>query len=168
VRAATQEKRALERAMRRAHLPHLERVAEVASREVPELAQKLVLKPNSRSQLAFRTAARGMAVEAEAQKELLVKYGLVEDVLADLVRMLDRFDALVSQGAAARQTHVGARAELQAVAEEVVQVVSVMDGHNRFRFMNEPELLAGWESASNVLAAPRGTAKPDDHVEPAA
>jgi len=168
VRAATAQKRELERAMRRAHLSHLERVAAVAAREAPELEQKLVLRPRSRSQLAFRTTARGMVAEAEGQKELLVKYGLVEDVLADLVRTLDRFDALVAQGSEARQAHVGARAELEAVADEVIQIVHVMDGHNRFRFMSDPELLAGWESASNVPAAPRRAAKPDDEVRPAA
>ena len=50
---------------------------------------------------------------------------------------------------------MGASAELKAVADEVVQVVNVMDGLNRYRFMNDAELLAAWESASNVLAAPR-------------
>jgi hypothetical protein len=30
-----------------------------------------------------------------------------------------------------------------------------MDGLNRYRFMNDAELLAAWESASNVLAAAR-------------
>jgi hypothetical protein len=32
-----------------------------------------------------------------------------------------------------------------------------MDGLNRLRFANEPELLAAWESASNVVQAPRST-----------
>lgn len=46
------------------------------------------------------------------------------------------------------------------MADEVVQIVNVMDGLNRFRFAKEGELLAAWESASNVLAAPRnGSAK---------
>ena len=50
---------------------------------------------------------------------------------------------------------MGASAELKAVADEVVQIVNVMDGLNRYRFMNDAELLAAWESASNVLATPR-------------
>ena len=36
-----------------------------------------------------------------------------------------------------------------------VQVVKLMDGLNRFRFAKDPELLAAWASASNVLATPR-------------
>ena len=155
VRAASARKAELRRAMRRAHLPHLAQVAKVAAREVPELAQKLVLRPGPTTYLAFRTAARGMAAEAQNQKEVLVKHGLVETVLDNLVQALDQFDAAMEQAAEGRQAHVGASAELKAVADEVVQVVNVMDGLNRYRFMNDAELLAAWESASNVLAAPR-------------
>jgi hypothetical protein len=155
VRAATARKLELRRAMRQAHLSHLAQVAKVAAREVPELAQKLVLRPGPTTYLAFRTAARGMAAEAQNQKEVLVKHGLVETVLDNLVQALDQFDAAVEQGAGGRQAHVGASAELKAVADEVVQIVNVMDGLNRYRFMNDAELLAAWESASNVLAPPR-------------
>ena len=120
--------------MRQAHLSHLAEVAKVAAKEVPELAQKLVLKPGTSTYLAFRTAARGMAAEAESQKEVLVKHGLVESVLVDLNQSLDQFDAAVDQGTAGRQAHVGASAELNAVADEIVQIVRVMDGLNRYRF----------------------------------
>jgi hypothetical protein len=169
VRAATVRKRELRQAMRKAHLAHLAQVARMAAREAPELAQKLVLRPGTRTYLSFRTAARGMAAEAQNQKELLVKYGLAETVLDNLAQALDRFDAAVESGGAGRQAHVGASAELQAVADEVVQIVRVMDGLNRYRFMTEPELLAAWESASNVLATPKsGTPKPVTGTEPPA
>ena len=47
------------------------------------------------------------------------------------------------------------------MADEILQVVRVMDGLNRLRFSNDPELLAAWESASNVVATPKnGTPKP--------
>ena len=92
VRAASARKAELRRAMRRAHLSHLAQVAKVAAREVPELAQKLVLRPGPTTYVAFRTAARGMAAEAQNQKEVLVKHGLVETVLDNLVQALDQFD----------------------------------------------------------------------------
>ncbi len=155
VRASTAQKRKLRRTMGRAHLSHLAQVAKVAARDMPELAQKLVLKPGTSTYLAFRTAARGMAAEARSQKELLVKHGLAESVLEDLTRALDQFDAAVEGGGSGRQAHVGASAELRSVADEVVQIIRVMDGLNRYRFMNDPELLAAWESASNILATPR-------------
>ena len=41
------------------------------------------------------------------------------------------------------------------VSEQVVQVVKVMNGLIRIRFGNQPETLAAWESASNVIAPGR-------------
>jgi hypothetical protein len=169
VRASTARKAELRRTLRKAHLSHVAQVAKVASREVPELAQKFVFKPGTTTYLAFRTAARGMAAEALNQKELLVKYGLAETVLDNLVLTLDHFDAAVENGAGARQAHVGASAELRAVADEIVQIVRVMDGLNRYRFLNDGELLAGWESASKVLTTSKnGTPKPDTGTTPPA
>lgn len=168
VRASTARKRELRVAMRKAHLAHLAKVARIAAREVPELAQKLTLRPGTRTYLAFRTAARGMAAEAQSRKEVLVKHGLAESVLVNLAQTLDQFDAAVESGVTGRQTHVGASAELQAVADEIFQIVQVMDGLNRYRFMNDLELLAVWDSASSVLAAPKTTPKPDGEIRPAA
>jgi hypothetical protein len=83
----------------------------------------------------------------------------------------------VEQGAAGRLAHVGASAELVVVADAGVQVVNVMNGLIRIRFGNQPELLAAWESAKNVLATPRpgetkpstdGTPPADGAVKPAA
>ena len=89
-----------------------------------------------------------------------MKHGLSEEVLSGLKVALDEFEGAVEQGAAGRLARVGASAELVAVAEEVVQVVKVMNGLIRLRFANQPELLAAWESASSVVATPRPEEKP--------
>jgi hypothetical protein len=176
-RVATARKRDLRRTMKRAHLEHLASVAEVASREVPELAQKFVLPQRVNTYLAFRTAARGMEAEAESRKELLVKNGLAEPVFEALRQALDEFDAVMEQGSQSRLAHVGASAELDTVADEVLQVVKVMDGLNHFRFAAQGELLASWEAASNVVATPRpaevkptpgGTSPAGGEIRPAA
>lgn len=158
VRAATARKHELRRTMKRAHLNHLTYVAEVAAREVPELAQKFVALREGTPYLAFRTAARSMAAEAEARKELLVKHGLTDTILSGFAEALDQFDKAMEQSTEGRRAHVGASAELEAVADEIVQVVKVLDGLNRFRFANDAESLAAWESASNVFPTPRPTA----------
>jgi hypothetical protein len=175
-RTATARKKELRRIMKEAHLSHLASVAKVASDEVPELAQKFVLPQATNSYLAFRTAARGMEAEAQSRKELLVKHGLSETVLQALTQTLDEFDAVVDQGSDARVAHVGASFELDAVADEVVQVVKVMNGLNRFRFARDGELLRSWEAASNVFATPQpadtrpapGGTPPGGEVRPAA
>src|SRR5215218_1415771 len=155
VRVATGRKRELRRLMLQAHLDHLANVAEIASVEEPELLQKFVFPSDATTYQAFQTAASGIAAEAESRKDLLVKHGLSEDVLTGLKTSLDQFETAVEQGVAGRLAHVGASAELVVVSEQVVQVVKVMNGLIRLRFGNQPEILAAWESASNVLATPR-------------
>ncbi len=79
----------------------------------------------------------------------------MESVLDRLVQTLDLFDAAFERRSARRQSQVAASAELRAPADEIVQIVRVMDGLNRYRFMGDPALLAARESASNVVATPR-------------
>lgn len=98
-----------------------------------------------------------MAEEAASRKELLVRHGLAETVLESLAQALKQFDEAVEHATDGRRAHVGASAELDTVAEEVVHVVKAMDGLNRLRFANRPELLAAWASASNVVRTPQST-----------
>ena len=157
VRSSTAQKRDLRRLMRRSHLIHLARVADIAAKDLPELGQKFALAPMSSPYLAFRTAARGMAAEAQERKELLVRHGLADTVLDSLTAALDEFDRAIQRGTDGRREHVGASAELDSVGDEVVQIVRVMDGLNRFRFANDAEYLAAWESASNTLGPARSS-----------
>ena len=160
VHVATARKVELRRLIRRTHLHHLSSVAEVASVDEPELARKFVIPRGTYTYRGFQTAASGLAAEAENRKELLLKHGLAEEVLSGLQVALDQFETAVEQGAAGRLTHIGATSELDTVAEEVVQVVKVMNGLVRFKFANQAEVLAAWESASNVVAAPKPEDKP--------
>jgi hypothetical protein len=155
VHVATMRKAELRRQIKRTHLPHLNVAADLASVDEPELTQKFVIPPNTTTYRGFLTAATGMAAEAVTRKELLLKHGLGEEVLTSFQVALDQLETAVEQGAAGRLAHVGATAELDTVAEEVVQIVKLMTALIRIRFAGQPEVLAAWESASNVVAAPR-------------
>jgi hypothetical protein len=96
-----------------------------------------------------------MAAAAEAHKEVLLKHGLSQSVLDELVRMLDQFDEAVALGNDGRTAHVGATRELRAVSAEIVRAVRVMDGRNRQRFAEDGQLLGSWISASTVLGTPQ-------------
>jgi hypothetical protein len=157
VRVATGRKRELRRLMLEAHLDHLEHVARIASVEEPEILQKFVFPSDATTYQAFQTAAAGIAAEAESRKELLLKHGLSEDVLNGLKVSLEQFQSAVEQGAAGRLAQVGATAELSVVSEQVVQIVKVMKGLIRIRFASQPEILAAWDSASNVIGPFRST-----------
>jgi hypothetical protein len=158
VRAASARKEELRRAMLAGPINHLAEVGRVASREEHELGKTFRFKPGASTFLAFRTAARSMANEAQSHRELLVKHGLSESVLEQLVQLLDQFDAALALGRDGRAAHVGATRELREVASEIVQTVRIMDGRNRQRFQGQGQLVGSWISASTVLRAPRGGA----------
>jgi hypothetical protein len=151
VRGATVQKRTLRRRIRRGQMKHLARVAEAAARENPELKQKFVLRPEQTPYLEFQAMARAMLAEAQANKELLVKHGLAETVLNGMVKNVKEFDQAMEQSSEARRQHVGASAELDGIGELILHLTNVMDGLNRDRFADLPEVLAEWASASNVF-----------------
>jgi hypothetical protein len=161
---------------------HLAGVAERAAKELPELAQKFDITGLPRRYLPFRTVARTMLELAEQHRELLVKHGLVEQVLQGLRRSLDELDQVVDRGAEGRRVHIGARANLDVAGSEVVQIVRGLNGLNTFRFGTQPDLLAAWTAASNVIgpavgrsvgqavgnAGTPGTSSPGGEIKPAA
>jgi hypothetical protein len=155
VRAATSEKRDLRRKIRRNHLTYLTRVAEAAAVERPELARKLELPSEALPYLAFRTAVQGILGEAQKEKELLLKHGLVEPALDALTALAAQFDGEVERGLNGRRAHVGARSELEAISDEVIQRVRQLDGLVRFRFAEDAESTASWRSASNTFGPSR-------------
>ncbi len=167
--AAAVGKRALRSRMKRAHVHHIVRIAREAARELPELAQLFVV-PAKIPYNSFRPYAQHILDEARKHGDLLVRYGLNENVVADLEISLAQFDAMAALGVDARAKHVGATASVDAVAAEIFRVVRGMDGYNRIRFAQRPDLLAEWESASSLprearpvevaAVAPAGEVKP--------
>jgi hypothetical protein len=155
VRAATQRKSNLRRSIRQGQLVHVAVAAQRAAAEEPELAQKFVLARHPAPYLQFQSLARSVAAEAEERKELLVKHGLVDSVLVSLTESLGQFDQAVVQSAEGRRIHVAAVVQLQVVSAESIRIVRLMDGHNRVRFAGDPDLLAAWRSASNVIGPSR-------------
>ena len=97
---------------------------------------------------------------------------MVDPAPSSLAQALGQFDRAVERGVSGRRAHVGARAELAAIADEVVQQVRQLDGLIRFRFANNPEALAGWRSASNTFGPARPSVSAplpqDGRIEPAA
>lgn len=125
---------------------------------MPELSHSFVLKRGTIPYLVFLTAARGMATQAQNHRSLLVQHGMADTVLDSLMRALDQFEVAIEQALEGRRAHVGASAELDEVADEVVEIVGILEALNRLRFEHDAELLAAWGSASNVIAAPLGAA----------
>ncbi|MBK9067208.1 MAG: hypothetical protein IPL76_10045 [Gemmatimonadetes bacterium] len=82
-------------------------------------------------------------------------------MLTSVGEKLAAFDQAMDATATARRQHVRAARALEEAGNELNQVVRVLDGFNRFRFAKEPDLLAAWRSAANVLG-PSRPATPDE------
>jgi hypothetical protein len=170
VRAATARKRELREEMNRSHLLHAARAGKAAAKELPELAQTFEFRRERSPYAEFRTRAQTMAAAADANKEVLVKYGLADTSFEALKKALADFDAATEQWMAGRLMHVAASAKLGAVATEIVKIVKVMDGLNVYRFRDQPDLLAAWKSVSKVRDFPRTPPEegaPEGEVPPA-
>ena len=169
-RNATARRLDLRRTMHQDQLRHLAKVAEMATKERPDLAGKFALPLTTAPHKTFFTAASAMLARAVQEKDLLVGLGLGDTFLDDLARNVAEFDEVTTQAHEGRRSHVGARADLDAVTEEIRDLVVVLDGLNRARYRDDAELLAAWESARNVVGPFRSSkpsgSPPDTGVVP--
>jgi hypothetical protein len=164
--AGAAEKARLRREILAGPVAHLAEVGRRASRSDHELGRAFRYKPGVQTYVAFLTAARSMQAAAEANKELLLKQGLSESVLAQFGELLDRFDTAVLLANNGRTAHKGATKQLDELAAEIASVVRTMDARNRLRFQGNRQLLESWISASTVLGSKRGVPVPAEAPAP--
>jgi hypothetical protein len=145
-------------------------LAKSASVEQPDLSAGVSRPDRSTTMQAFLTRGRVAAAAALAHRELLQRLGLPDAYPEDLSRLLDQYEASINEKHASRASHVGATAELAAVTEEIMGIVRQMEALIRFRFRNDAEALAAFESARNIAwPAPNSDAEPGTgEVKPAA
>ena len=173
----------IRRRLRNDLLRHLVTVAQDASAEKPGLGNQFEIPGSNLSNARFHAASKAMLELGVAEKEVLVKHGLSDKLLDDLELAVAEYEGSITVTNTSREDHIGARAELQQVSDEVVQLVQMMDGINRYRFRGDPHLLVAWEAARHVVSGPQakpetptdstapsqpGSAGPTDEVKPAA
>jgi hypothetical protein len=154
VHSSTKRRRELRRALQD-QLRHLARVGDVVAKSHPELVRHFRLPLSTASGQAYRTAARQMLEEAQANRDLLLQFGMASTLLDDLGKALMEYDESVEQAQAGRRAHIGAVAELAVVSAEIMDDVQLFDGLNRYRFRTNADLRAEWESARNIVASAR-------------
>jgi hypothetical protein len=136
-------------------LRHLITIAQDASAEQPGLGDKFEVPGTNLSSARFLAASKAMLDAGVAVKEVLVKRGLSETLLDDLATAVAEYEGTITATNTSREDHIGARAELQQVSDEVVQLVQMLDGINRYRFKGDPSLLAAWNAAKHVVGGPQ-------------
>jgi hypothetical protein len=71
-------------------------------------------------------------------------------VLDELATALGQYEDTLQATSAGRREHVGAAADLKAVASDISQQLRLLDKVVRYRFGDNAELMGAWESARNV------------------
>lgn len=170
-RTSTRHRRGLKRQMVQLPLRHLLKIAKSVAAEHPEVASGLSRPAFGRSEEAFQASVRAIAQEAETHRELFLKHGLSEESLEELGQMLKAYEQAVHDANAGRRAHTGARAELQALAKELMRLLQQLDGIVLYRFRDKPVLMGAWTSARNIawpLGEPAKPEAPAEGVKPAA
>jgi hypothetical protein len=136
-------------------LRHLVTIARDVSAEQPALGDKFEIPASNLSSARFFAASKAMLELGSQEKEVLIKHGLSDKLLDDLATAVAEYEGTITATNTSREDHIGARAELQQVSDEVVQLVQMMDGINRYRFKGDPHLLTAWEAAKHVVSGPQ-------------
>ncbi|MEZ4455881.1 MAG: hypothetical protein R2882_04895 [Gemmatimonadales bacterium] len=160
-RAAVAARREARLVLQRQLLQHLARVGEAAALERPDLVGRFRLPTTTRAIKPFVVAAKTIVAEAGELAGLLRKYGMSEVVFGELGSTLAELERATVEAKTARLAHVGANAELQVVAGELVRHVARLDGHNQVRYRRDAEVLAAWNAARVVaIVRPRRRQEP--------
>ena len=150
VRSATKQRQEIRRALQPKILGYLSVVGVVAATQNAELAEQFRMPPPNATHQALLTMSRAILEKATAQKQLLVSLGMSEHVLEELATALGEYEQTLEATHAGRREHVGARADLNAVAADISKQLRLLDKVVRYRFGDNAELMGAWESARNV------------------
>lgn len=141
-------------------------LADAASEEQPDMAVRIRVPKIKISLPVFISSARVAVKQAQDVEGLLKSYGLPDTLLAELSAALDRLESTEGAKESGRNAQVGATADLDKVAGEVMRILRQLDKLNRHRFRGDAELLAAWTRARNLPFTSR--VKPDTKEPPKA
>jgi hypothetical protein len=82
--------------------------------------------------------------------------------------MLRRYQELGEEESAARQGRIETRVELELIAREITDVVRQLDALTKHRFPRDPNVLAAWKTARNIVGPARRQAVPEEPSAPVA
>ncbi len=145
--AAVATRRVLRRRTLAPLMRHLSNVAAVAGIRAEQFRMPLFAAPHA----VFITAAKSMLAAATERREQLEAAGLGDTLLDDLAQGIAAFDTATATINSGQREHIGARADIGAIARELLQLARVLDGLVRAKYSDDAELLASWVSARAVL-----------------
>ena len=148
---AARQRRRRTRAALHKRLRHLVNVAEVVTRELPDLEGEFVMPQYGAPGRAFMGQARTLLAQAAAHREAFLAAGIGVQYFERAEAAVAAYDAASTAADTGREAHVQARAVFTTLRSDVLEVVRVLDGLNAARFAESPGQRAKWESARNVF-----------------
>lgn len=159
-RGARARRKELRRLLHSQLVHYLVAVGEFANENQAELAERFKLPATNANNSFFLTSVKALLETAVGQKELLIKAGMSQTLLDDLGRMVADYETVSEAQRTARRDHIGARVDLEVITTELAKQVKILDGVTRYRFGNDPEVMAEWKAAKQVLGLPRNENTP--------
>jgi hypothetical protein len=164
-RGAREMRDALQRSLRKELIPALVRVGGVLAKERTDLAAKFRFPPQASNQV-FLVSVKALLAEAESQREALVKEGMIASWLSDFSASVSAFEAASDAARNARNERIAATADLDLIARDLLVLVRVLDGINRYRFRKDPETMAAWNAVNGLpFRSKRGDVVPPGPAE---
>ncbi|MEZ4456098.1 MAG: hypothetical protein R2882_06045 [Gemmatimonadales bacterium] len=152
--AAVRHRKELRRALQQDLVRYVARVGAVAAQAHPELASRLEAPKSHATNAVFLARAWELLEMTKANLELLAAHGLAASQVEELAAALTRYEAVTERADAGRRLHIGARAELVSLVADLAELIRLLDSLSRMQFREDPELLAAWDSARNVVTGP--------------
>jgi hypothetical protein len=133
----------------RQRLEAISQTARAMALDTPGLGDKFRL-PRGRGDQRLLTTARAFAQDAEPFVEAFVAHAMLPTFLTDLRAEIDRFEQAMREHSTGRETHIAARAAIDAAIEKGLTAVQHLDAIVLNQFRQDPSTLAVWASSRHV------------------
>lgn len=143
----------------RQYLRKTNRTARAASVDHPELGE-LFRMPHDNNYQKLIASAMAFHTNAGTHKEALKDFGMPDDFLTVLQTRIDDLQAATSDQNVAKDTKVGATANIDSEMKEMGDALRRLRGIVPNVYEDNPAKLAEWESASHVRRASESQAPP--------
>ena len=157
-RASVARRRQLRRRLHHELLRHLVTVADVAAGELPGLSE------NSNCRRVTRATRRsGLTLASSWSRDRRTKTCCRSTDWQTSCWMTSRAPWMSSTRrwwSRTRRAGTMWAPARKLTSDDILQLVAMLDGLNRYRFAGNAELLAAWESAKNVVTGPRPAEEP--------
>ena len=110
----------------------------------------------------FIEGAEALVAAARDRLDVLAKHGLTTGLVDEAEKLVAQYRTATETASAARQEWVHSSAELEMVGARIMGLVDRIHGLNRHRFANQPDLMATWEVARNLVTVSPKPSGPSD------